>query len=111
MDHLKPFLVALEIWQKLMDDNMQDSSHSDVLGWASSPEPAELSPFKPKPDLTLVKAYSGLGPGFRYLKPKPGAQARALIFDLYLGFRHGCEHLFHPPVTSTEHYSPRVGDR
>jgi len=23
--------------------------HSDVLGWASSPEPTRLSPFKPKP--------------------------------------------------------------
>jgi hypothetical protein len=86
-------------------------TYSDVPGWASSPEPAEPSPFKPKPDPTLVKACSGLGPGFRYLKPKPGAQARALVLDLYFGLRHGCEYFFHPPVTSNEHYSPRVGYR
>ena len=29
---------------------------SDVLGWASSPEPAEPSPFKPKPGLTQMRA-------------------------------------------------------
>ena len=83
----------------------------DVLGWASSPEPTKPSLFKPKPDLTLVKACSGLRPGFKYLKPKPGAQVWALVFDLYLGLRHGCEYFFHPPVTSNEYYSPKVGDR
>ena len=31
---------------------------SDVLGWASSPEPAELSLFKPKPGWTLTRACS-----------------------------------------------------
>jgi hypothetical protein len=52
---------------------------SDVLGWASSPEPTELSPFKPKPSRALTRACSGLGLGFRFQKPKPEAQARALI--------------------------------
>jgi hypothetical protein len=52
---------------------------SDVLGWASSPEPAEPSPFKPKPGRALTRACSGLGPGFRYQKPEPEAQARASI--------------------------------
>ena len=53
---------------------------SDVLGWASSPEPAELSPFKPELGRALMRACNGLGLGFRYWKPKPGAQARALIY-------------------------------
>ena len=35
--------------------------NSDVLGWASSPEPAELSPFKPKPSLAPMRACNGLG--------------------------------------------------
>jgi len=50
-----------------------------VLGWASSPEPAELSPFKPKPSWALTRACSGLGLGFRFQKPEPKAQAQALI--------------------------------
>ena len=50
---------------------------SDVLGWASSPEPAEPSPFEPKPSRALTRACSGLGLGFRFWKPKPEAQARA----------------------------------
>jgi hypothetical protein len=50
--------------------------YSDVLGRASSPEPAEPSPFKPKPGPALTRACSRLGPGFRFRKPKPGAQAR-----------------------------------
>jgi hypothetical protein len=56
----------------------------DVLGWASSPEPAKPSLFKPKPDLTLVKACSGLRPGFRYLKPEPGLWylAYTLVWDM-----------------------------
>jgi hypothetical protein len=53
--------------------------HSDVPGWASSPEPTEPSPFKPKPGLTRIRAWSGLGPSLKSQKPKPGAQARALI--------------------------------
>ena len=52
---------------------------SDVLGRASSPEPAELSPFKPKPSQALTRACSGLRLGFRFQKPEPEAQARALI--------------------------------
>ena len=48
---------------------------SDVPGWASSPEPVEPSLFKPKPGLTHVRAWSGLGPGLKSQKPKPGAQA------------------------------------
>ena len=52
---------------------------SDVLGRASSPEPAEPSPFKPKPSRALTRACSGLGLGFRFQKPEPEAQARALI--------------------------------
>ena len=52
---------------------------SDVLGRASSPEPAELSPFKPKPSRALIRACRGLGLGFRFQKPEPEAQARALI--------------------------------
>ena len=55
------------------------SAISDVLGWASSPEPAEPSLFKPKPGRALTRACSGLGPGFRYQKPEPEAQAQALI--------------------------------
>jgi hypothetical protein len=51
---------------------------SYVLGRASSPEPAEPSLSKPKPSPALTRACSGLGPGFRFQKPKPGAQARAL---------------------------------
>ena len=50
---------------------------SDVLGWASSPEPAEPSPFKPEPGRALIRAYSGLRLGFRFQKPEPEAQARA----------------------------------
>ena len=53
---------------------------SDVLGWASSPEPAELSPFKPKPSLAPMRACNGLGLGFRYQKPEPRAQAWDLIY-------------------------------
>ena len=53
---------------------------SDVLGWASSPEPAEPSPFKPKPSPAPMRACNGLGLGFRYKKPEPRAQARALIY-------------------------------
>ncbi|KIM86836.1 hypothetical protein PILCRDRAFT_4713 [Piloderma croceum F 1598] len=49
----------------------------DVLGRASSPEPTEPSPSKPKPSPALTRACSGLGPGFRFRKPKPGAQAWA----------------------------------
>ena len=52
---------------------------SDVLGWASSPDPAEPSPFKPKPSRALTRACSGLGLDFRFQKPEPEAQARALI--------------------------------
>jgi len=52
---------------------------SDVLGWASSPEPTKLSPFKPKPGWALTRACSGLRLGFRYQKPKPEAQAQAFI--------------------------------
>jgi hypothetical protein len=52
---------------------------SDVLGWASSPEPTEPSPFKPKPSRALTRACSGLRVGFRFQKPKPEAQAQALI--------------------------------
>ena len=51
-----------------------------MLGWASSLEPAELSPFKPKPSLALMRACNGLGLGFRYQKPEPRAQAWALIY-------------------------------
>jgi hypothetical protein len=40
--------------------------NSDVLGRASSPEPAEPSPFKPKPSRALTRACSGLGLGFRF---------------------------------------------
>jgi len=32
-----------------------------VLGWASSPEPAEPSLFKPKPSWALLRACNGLG--------------------------------------------------
>ena len=60
-----------------MSDTMMPTS--DVLGWASSPEPAKPSPFKPKPGQALTRACSGLGLGFRYQKPKPEAQARALM--------------------------------
>ena len=52
---------------------------SDVLDWASSPEPAEPSPFKPEPGRALMRACNGLGLGFRYWKPEPGAQARAYV--------------------------------
>ena len=52
--------------------SMKDTG-SDVLDWASSPEPADARLFNPKPDLALVKACSGLRLGFKYLKPKPGA--------------------------------------
>jgi len=45
---------------------------SDVLGRASSPEPAEPSPFKPEPSRALMRACNGLGLGFRYQKPEPG---------------------------------------
>jgi len=38
---------------------------SDVLGRASSPEPAE-------PSRALMRACNGLGLGFRYQKPEPG---------------------------------------
>jgi hypothetical protein len=55
---------------------------SDVLGWASSPEPTEPSPFKPKPSQALTRACNGLGPGFRFQKPEPRAQARALILQV-----------------------------
>ena len=52
---------------------------SDVLGWASSPEPAESSPFKPKLSRALTRACNRLGPGFRFQKPEPRAQTQALI--------------------------------
>ena|SRR5258707_13575929 len=60
-------------------DKIQIDLISDVLGWASSPEPAEPSLFKPKPGRALTRACNGLGPGFRFQKPEPRAQARALI--------------------------------
>jgi hypothetical protein len=50
------------------------ATHNDVLGWASSPEPAELSPFKPKLSWALKRAYNRLELGFKYQKPKPGLQ-------------------------------------
>ena len=43
---------------------------SDVLGQASSPEPAEPSPFKPKPSWALTRACSRLRLGFRFQKPR-----------------------------------------
>ena len=49
-----------------------------MLGWASSPEPAEPSPFEPKPGLTWTRAWCGLGPGLRSQKLEPWAQAWAL---------------------------------
>jgi hypothetical protein len=52
---------------------------SDGLGQASSPEPTELSLFKPKPSQALTRACSGLRLGFRFKKPEPEAQAQALI--------------------------------
>jgi hypothetical protein len=52
---------------------------SDVLDWASSPEPTEPSLFKPKLSQALTRACNGFGPGFRFQKPKPRAQAWALI--------------------------------
>ena len=48
---------------------------SDVLGWASSPEPA-----KPGQSPAQMKAWSGLGPSFKSQKPKPWAQAQALAY-------------------------------
>jgi hypothetical protein len=48
---------------------------------ASSSEPAEPSPFKPKTSWALARACSGLGLGFRFQKPEPEAQARALCRD------------------------------
>jgi len=59
------------------DGHHKVTTASDVLGRASSSEPAEPSPSKPKPSPALTRACSGLGPGFRFRKPKPGAQARA----------------------------------
>ena len=59
---------------------VQRAAFSDVLGWASSPEPAEPSPFKPKPSPAPMRACKGLGLGFRYQKPEPRTQARALIY-------------------------------
>ena len=60
-------------------DRKSNAGHSYVLGWASSPELAELSPFKPKLSWALTRACNRLGPGFRFQKPKPRAQAQALI--------------------------------
>jgi len=62
------------------DLSISDIDTSDVLGRASSPEPAEPSLFKPKPSRALTRACSGLGLGFRFWKPEPEAQARALIY-------------------------------
>jgi hypothetical protein len=42
------------------------AAFSDVLGWASSPEPAKPSLFKPKPSRALTRACSGLRLGFRF---------------------------------------------
>jgi len=44
---------------------------SDVLGWASSPEPTEPSLFKPKPSRALTRACSGLGLDSIYYKNDP----------------------------------------
>ena len=60
---------------KNSSSGLSGTIHSDVLGWASSPEPAEPSPSKPKPSPALTRARSELGPGFRFWKPKPRAQA------------------------------------
>ena len=74
----------ISIWQQKNSHRCQKSDMggeggvamgSDVLGWASSPEPAEPSPFKPEPGRALTRACNGLGPGFRFQKPEP----RALI--------------------------------
>ena len=53
---------------------------SDVLGWAWSSEPAELSPFKPGQSPALTRAPSGLRPGLRSQKPEPAAQAWASTY-------------------------------
>jgi hypothetical protein len=60
------------------------SNYSDVLGWASSPEPTEPSLFKPSQSPTLTRAWNGLGPGLRFWKPKPKLQAQARALVLYL---------------------------
>ena len=74
-------LVALDVLiQREGSMSRYSLGISDVLGWASSPEPAEPSPFKPEPGRALMRACNGLGLGFRYWKPEPGAQARALIY-------------------------------
>jgi hypothetical protein len=67
-------------WPTTMEWN---AKCSDVLGQASSPEPAEPSPSKPKPSPALMRACSGLGPSFRFWKPKPGAQAQALTLVVW----------------------------
>jgi hypothetical protein len=38
------------------DQEIDDNMNSDVPGWASSPEPAKPSPFKPKPGPTWMRA-------------------------------------------------------
>jgi hypothetical protein len=69
----------LEMLCSIHSERREDLS-SDVLGWASSPEPAKPGPFKPGRSPALTKAWSGLGPGFKSQKPEPWAQARALAY-------------------------------
>jgi hypothetical protein len=71
--------LSVEDVSKLVHWIIEECMSSDVLGWASSPEPAKPSPFKPKLSRALTRACSGLGLGFRFQKPEPEAQARALI--------------------------------
>ena len=39
---------------------VKDDTFSDVLGWALSPEPARLSPFRPDQSSAQARASSGL---------------------------------------------------
>ena len=66
------------------DDVLQNATRSqrisDVLGWASSPEPAEPSPFKPEPGRALMRACNGLGLG------SPKGEQSCLLLNLLGGF-------------------------
>jgi hypothetical protein len=56
-------------WPTTMEWN---AKCSDVLGQASSPEPAEPSPSKPKPSPALTRAHSGLGLASDFGSPSLG---------------------------------------
>jgi len=81
-----------------------------VLGWASSPEPTRLNPFKPNQSLAHARASSGLRSGLRFLKPKSWAKAQASSY-IHSEFSYFSEVLFLGSVWSWEIFHPKQSQK